>query len=135
MTNNKFPRPEIAISNICRIPMRGECCLGSFAITGNKYSLHPSENPPDLLSPGVRGVPQTHGIVISSEADKSNREFTGGWIGVKKGRFGDQLPATNAIPIQIKITPTQCSRVISSFRIKPSSKGQEHSVESLKWYR
>jgi hypothetical protein len=87
MTNNKFQRPEIAISNVCRIPMRRECCPGSFAITGNKYSLHPAESPPDLHSPVVRGVPQTHGIVISLEADKSNREFAGDWIGVKKGEI------------------------------------------------
>ena len=37
-------------------------------------------------------------------------------------KIRDQLPATNATPIEIKITPTQRSRVIFSFRISQAAK-------------
>ncbi len=50
-------------------------------------------------------------------------------------KIRDQLAATNAVPIQIKITPTQRSRVIFSFRISHAAKARSTLSSPSKGYR
>ena len=74
---NQFPRHEHCGLNICRIRMRGECCPGSLAITGN--NIHPPGGKPasSINSPSCkaeRGVYSAFKTVIfSSGAPRAKR--------------------------------------------------------------